>query len=203
MPDFSLEKAAWNDGLPFYGFDEAGYGTGAGSMWIAVVSFPSDLDPSLLSGVKDSKKTTVAQRIELSEKIKKYAERWHVFEVSAKEMDENNSYWLRYTTPISWLNEAPVGVTCFDGNKALICKNHTNTFCVKGDGVSLSIAAASILAKSAKDKECLELDQIYPEWKFSEHSGYLSSEHHKMMLKTHGALTIHRTKYIRNFVKAQ
>jgi len=200
MPDFSLEAAAWQQNLPFYGFDEAGFGSSVGSMFVAVVQFPAGLDPTLLYGVRDSKKTTAAERMLLSQKIKTHAERWHVFEVTAAEVDAGSIYWLRYTKPLSWLSDVPSGVTCFDGNQKISCQKHQNTCCVKGDSVSLSIAAASILAKSAKDQECLALNNQYPTWNFINNAGYLTAEH-QTKIKTHGALPIHRKTYLKNILK--
>jgi ribonuclease HII len=77
----------------------------------------------------------------------------------------------------------------------LTFSKHKNTCQVKGDAVSISIAAASIIAKHAKDLECKELHDKYPNYGFNNHSGYLTEEHIKA-LKTFGPAPCHRTKYI-------
>jgi ribonuclease HII len=201
MADFSLERLAWDRGLPFYGFDESSYGSAAGSMWVAVVSFDPSVSEADLAGVKDSKKTTKAQRTKLAARIRELG-KWKLWEVTAKEIDEGNPYYLRYEVMMPWLALRTPGVTCFDGNRALVAPPHENTYCVKGDNVSLSIGAASILAKEARDLECEQLDKQYPDWGFLDHSGYLSTKHQEM-IKNHGVLTIHRQKYVRNILAAK
>lgn len=74
---------------------------------------------------------------------------------------------------------------------------HRNTCQVKGDAISISIAAASIIAKHAKDLECKELHEKYPEYGFIDHSGYLSKDHIEK-IKAFGPAPCHRIKYISN-----
>lgn len=74
---------------------------------------------------------------------------------------------------------------------------HRNTCQIKGDSVSISIAAASIIAKHAKDLECKELHEKYPEYGFLDHSGYLSKDHIEK-IKAFGPAPCHRIKYISN-----
>lgn len=196
-PDFSLEKEAWDASQLFYGFDEAGYGCAAGSMFVACVAFCAYTDPAILAGVRDSKKTSEKEREALAKIIMENAQEYKIWEISAEEMDSDQTYWLRYTKPVEWLEDSfrRKGITCFDGNKAISCKYHKNTWCIKGDGKSLSIAAASILAKCSKDLECKKLDIEYPDWGFANHAGYLTKTHIEKIKKL-GPLPIHRSKYI-------
>jgi ribonuclease HII len=198
-PTFTLESFAWSEDLFFAACDEAGYGCASGSMWVAATIWPknSTIIPSM-SGIKDSKKTTAAQRVELAKLIKDSCQ-WLLWEVTVDQINAGNPYWLRYEVADVGLAALPPLVTCFDGNVALKNSKHRNTCQVKGDAISISIAAASILAKHAKDLECKELHEKYPEYGFEDHSGYLSKDHIEK-LKTLGPAPCHRTKYISNYV---
>lgn len=194
-PNFELESSAWSEDLFFAACDEAGYGCAAGSMWIAATIWPknSTIVPAMLC-IKDSKKTTAEQR-ESAVKLIKDSCQWFLWEVDVNQINSGNPYWLRYEAADAGLDALPSLVTCFDGNVCLKNSKHRNTCQVKGDSVSISIAAASIIAKHAKDLECKELHRKYPEYGFANHSGYLTEEHIKA-LKTFGPAPCHRSKYI-------
>jgi ribonuclease HII len=194
-PTFALESSAWSEDLFFAACDEAGFGTACGSMWVAATIWPknSAILPSM-SGIKDSKKTTAAQREELVKLIKDSCQ-WFLWEVTVDQVNSGSPYWLRFEAADAGLADLPPLVTCFDGNVCLKNNKHRNTCQVKGDAISISIAAASILAKHAKDLECKELHEKYPDYGFSNHSGYLTEEHIKA-LKTFGPAPCHRNKYI-------
>jgi ribonuclease HII len=194
-PTFSLESSAWAEDRLFAACDEAGFGTAAGSMWIAATIWPKNsiITPAM-SGIKDSKKTTAEQRKEAVKLIKDSCQ-WFLWEVTAEQINNGNPYWLRYEAADAGLDHLEPLVTCFDGNVCLKNSKHRNTCQVKGDSVSISIAAASIIAKHAKDLECKELHRKYPEYGFINHSGYLTEEHIKA-LKTFGPAPCHRSKYI-------
>ena len=194
-PTFQLESSAWAEDLFFAACDEAGYGCASGSMWVAATIWPknSPILPSM-SGIKDSKKTTAAQRAELVKLIKDSSQ-WFLWEIKVDQINSGNPYWLRFEAADAGLAETPPLVTCFDGNVCLKNNKHKNTCQIKGDAVSISIAAASIIAKHAKDLECKELHDKYPNYGFNNHSGYLTEEHIKA-LKTFGPAPCHRTKYI-------
>lgn len=198
-PTFVLESSAWSEDLFFAACDEAGFGTAAGSMWVAATIWPknSAILPSM-AGIKDSKKTTAAQRQELVKLIKDSCQ-WFLWEVTVDQINSGNPYWLRYEVADAGLAGLPPLVTCFDGNVCLKNKQHRNTCQVKGDSVSISIAAASILAKHAKDLECKELHEKYPNYGFKNHSGYLTEEHIKA-IKTFGPAPCHRSKYISSHI---
>jgi ribonuclease HII len=194
-PTFDLESSAWSEDLFFAACDEAGFGCASGSMWVAATIWPkhSIITPEMLC-IKDSKKTTAKQR-ESAAKLIKDSCQWFLWEVTVDQINSGNPYWLRFEAADAGLADLPPLVTCFDGNVCLKNNKHRNTWQVKGDSISISIAAASILAKHAKDLECKELHEKYPNYGFSNHSGYLTEEHIKA-LKTFGPAPCHRNKYI-------
>lgn len=194
MPDFKLETLAWNKNLDFYGIDEAAYGCGAGSMFIAVVAFEPNFNDTMLSKIKDSKKLTDVQRAELAPWIKANVKYWKIFEVDAETLNQGSPYYLRFADAELWSHSVDSAVICFDGNVKLKNHKHEMTCCVKGDSVSLSIAAASILAKNAKDIEMSILDAKYPKYGFADHSGYVN-ERHVQAVRDFGFTDIHRQSY--------
>lgn len=194
MATFELEQQAWNKSLEFYGIDEAAYGCGAGSMFIAVVSFDKNFTAPELKKIKDSKKLSHEQRAELAPWIKANAKYWKIFEVDVQRINDGSPYYLRFSDAEEWSNTVDAAVICFDGNVRLQNSKHEMTCCVKGDSVSLSIAAASILAKNAKDEEMAKLDILYPQYGFIGHSGYVNIDH-VAAVKKHGFTDIHRKSY--------
>lgn len=186
MPDFLLEKACPG---PVCGVDEAGRGPWAGPVCAAAVI----LDPaSAPSGLDDSKKLTALRREALELEIKTRAVAWCVASASVEEIGALNilqATGLAMRRAIEGLAVTPA-FALVDGNYRfrLPCENRT---VVKGDSLSASIAAASILAKVARDRVMIEMDAIYPGYGFAAHKGYHAPIHVEA-LKRLGPSPIHR-----------
>jgi ribonuclease HII len=174
------------------GVDEAGRGPWAGPVSAgAVILNPDDLPP----GIDDSKALTHARREALEIEIKARALAWGVGFASVEEIDELNilhATGLAMRRAIEALAIAPAAALV-DGNYRfrLPCPIQT---VVKGDSLSLSIAAASILAKTARDRLMVELDETYPGYGFAGHKGY-NAPIHAAALKALGPSPAHRRSW--------
>lgn len=185
-PDLSLEAAFIG---PVCGVDEAGRGPWAGPVAAAAVILnPDDLPP----GINDSKALTEKRRFALEPEIKARALAWGVGFASVEEIDEINilrATGLAMRRAVEALQTAPAHALV-DGNYRfdLPC---AVTPVVKGDARSLSIAAASILAKTARDRLMIELDAQYPDYGFARHKGY-NAPVHMAALRRLGPCPAHR-----------
>lgn len=193
FPTLMLELeagATWN-GL-ICGVDEAGRGPWAGPVSAAAVILnPDDLPP----GIDDSKALTEKRRAALEPVIKAKALAWGVGFASVEEIDELNilhATGLAMRRAVEALGHPPVHALV-DGNYRfkLPCPV---TPVVKGDSRSLSIAAASILAKTARDRVMIEMDSVYPGYGFAGHKGYNAPIHQKA-LQTLGPCPAHRRSW--------
>ena len=186
MPDFSLEaQHAW----PVCGVDEAGRGPWAGPVSAAAVI----LDPARIpAGLDDSKKLSAKAREALEPEIKASALAWGVAFASVEEIAELNilhATGLAMRRAVEALSVAPA-VALVDGNYRFPLPCEVRTV-VKGDSLSASIAAASILAKTARDRLMVEMDARYPGYGFAGHKGYHAAVHVEA-LQTLGPCEIHR-----------
>jgi ribonuclease HII len=197
-PDLSYERKLWPAYQFIAGMDEAGRGALAGPVCVGAVILPGD-DPALLrtlSGVHDSKLLTSRRREELVPLIKQTVLSWGVGFATAQEID---------TLGIVPANRLAAGraiemLSCFpqylltDFRLELPELDVSQTALVKGDQKSLSIATASILAKTARDQHMRERDQEFPEYGFSRHKGYGTS-FHRMRTLALGFSPIHRKTF--------
>jgi len=174
------------------GVDEAGRGPCAGPLCVAAVI----LDPANLpEGIDDSKALTEARRFALEPQIKAAAVAWSVITVTVEEIDTLNILGAT----MSGMTQAVEALDPF-AHHALIDGNRCpklaipSTAVVKGDSLSLSIAAASILAKTARDRIMIEMDDVYPVYGFRKHKGY-QAESHLEALRIHGPSPIHRLSW--------
>ncbi len=193
FPTLMLEleaRATWNGHV--CGVDEAGRGPWAGPVSAAAVILnPDDLPP----GIDDSKVLTEKRRAALEPLIKSRALAWGVGFASVEEIDELNilhATGLAMRRAVEALAHPPVHALV-DGNYRfkLPC---AVTPVVKGDSRSLSIAAASILAKTARDRLMIEMDATYPGYGFASHKGYNAPIHQKA-LQTLGPCPEHRRSW--------
>ena len=193
FPTLMLEleaRATWNGQV--CGVDEAGRGPWAGPVSAAAVILnPDDLPP----GIDDSKALTEKRRAALEPEIKARALAWGVGFASVEEIDELNilhATGLAMRRAVEALAHPPVHALV-DGNYRfkLPC---AVTPVVKGDSRSLSIAAASILAKTARDRLMIEMDATYPGYGFASHKGYNAPIHQKA-LQTLGPCPEHRRSW--------
>ena len=174
---------------PVCGVDEAGRGPWAGPVSAAAVILNPD---DLPEGVDDSKALTAARREVLEVEIKARAVAWGVGFASVEEIHELNilhATGLAMCRAIEQLAVQPVAALV-DGNYRFKLPCDVQTV-VGGDGLSLSIAAASILAKTARDRLMVELDAQYPGYGFASHKGY-NAPVHQAALKTMGPCPAHR-----------
>jgi ribonuclease HII len=172
------------------GVDEAGRGPLAGSVVAAAVildeNFPID-------GLTDSKKLSPSRRTSLELQIKQRAKAWAIAESSQFEVDEINilqASLLAMKRAVLGLELKP-GQVLIDGNRLPKLDGYQMLAIVRGDLSEPCISAASILAKQYRDRQMLELDQLYPQYQFARHKGY-PTELHRQMLKEHGVSPVHR-----------
>lgn len=195
-----LERAL---GDPVAGVDEAGRGPLAGGVYAACVSAPLALADALLdgawSGVNDSKKLSPKRRDRLAETIKSTPGCvWAVASASPAEIDRLNILrathlaMRRAVEKVSnSLSSRPLAVLV-DGLPVASLPNSTNV--VKGDAKSLFVAAASILAKTARDADCLRLEREHPGYGFAKHKGYPTKEHLEALRRL-GPCSEHRRSF--------
>ena len=180
------------------GIDEAGRGPLAGPVVAGAVILPKGCRILYLN---DSKKLTEKRREELFDEIKEKAVCWGVGIVSPARIDEINILQATYEAmrdAVSQLDPAPNLLL----NDAVTIPqvNIPQVPIIKGDAKSLSIAAASVLAKVTRDRLMKEYDKVMPEYGFSSHKGYGSAAHIEA-LKKYGPSLIHRKSFIGNFVE--
>ena len=181
------------------GIDEAGRGPLAGPVVAGAVILPADCRILYLN---DSKKLSEKRREELFLEIKEKAVSWAVGIASPEEIDEINILQATYRAmrqAVGQLNPAP-GVLLNDAvTIPELPESLTQVPIIKGDAKSVSIAAASILAKVTRDHLMAEYDKLYPGYGFAKHKGYGTAAH-IAALRELGPSPIHRRTFIKNFV---
>lgn len=198
MPDFEIENSI---GGLIAGVDEAGRGPWAGPVAAgAVVILDKNLHPDLLDGLDDSKKLSAKKREKLYELLIEEAKAGRVSigigEASAEEIDQLNilqATFLAMQRSVEKLNVKPQ-TAIIDGNqkpKKFPCSTKT---VIKGDAKSMSISAASIVAKVYRDKKMEELAKVYPFYAFEKNAGYGTLAHSKALEK-YGITPQHRKSY--------
>ena len=175
------------------GVDEAGRGPLAGPVYAAAVILGPDFDTE---GLRDSKKLSETKRYSLAAHIKKNALAWSLGICSASEIDELNIHQatlLAMRRAIEGLNGYTSIKILVDG---LFCPkvDHPCEAIVKGDDKVAEISAASIIAKTERDLEMIEIDKIYPGYQFKKHKGY-PTKLHIAMIKSEGLCEYHRKSF--------
>lgn len=200
MPTFDIETAAKTQGFKFVcGVDEAGRGPLAGPVCAAAVILPEGL---IIEGLNDSKKLTEKKREALFDVIKNEALAYSIAFASVEEIEEVNilnATFLAMNRAIEGL-QIKADFALIDGNK--IPKGITIPAMpvIKGDALSYSIAAASVLAKVTRDRLMLDLGPEYDIYNFKKHKGYGTKEHIEA-IKTHGISDIHRPSFLTKILK--
>ena len=200
MDFYQYEREARADGcVRVCGCDEAGAGPLAGPVYAAAVVLPFGAD---IPGLDDSKKLTERKREALFPVIQEKALAWAVARVEAAEIDETDILSARMKAMQLAVDQLdpPADFALVDGNR-----DHGHSFAittphrciVKGDSLSASIAAASVLAKVSRDHYMLEMAQQYPQYGFEQHKGYGTKLHYEM-LRTYGPSPIHRRTFLKN-----
>ncbi|MBN2149796.1 MAG: ribonuclease HII [Anaerolineales bacterium] len=196
-PDLSFEQPLWDAGLSLIaGIDEAGRGALAGPVAVAAVILPPDpCVASFLFDVRDSKQMTPAQRQSARERIQAHALAWQVGFASSHEID---TFGILPATRLA----ACRAVAALQSQPEHLLLDYIflpdlpmpQTSLIKGDRRSLSIAAASVLAKTARDALMIELDSQYPGYGLAIHKGYGTSVH-RHALANLGPSAIHRLSF--------
>ncbi len=177
------------------GIDEAGRGPLAGPVVAGAVILPKDCD---ILYINDSKQLSEKKRDELYDIIKEKAVAYGIGIVSAERIDEINILQATYEAMRMAISKLSVAPDILLNDAVRIPEvNLKQVPIIKGDAKSLSIAAASILAKVTRDRMMKEYAAIYPEYGFAEHKGY-GSQSHIEAIKEYGATPIHRRTFIKN-----
>ncbi len=201
-PGLHLEQALWQNGIQIIGgIDEAGRGAWAGPVMAGAVVLPATPAIGLtLAGVRDSKQMTPLQRARWVLEIKSAALAWSVGTVSAAEIDVIGilpANRLAMTRAIQGLALTPEHYL-FDFIHWKNCP-YPGERLVKGETQSLSIAAASVLAKTARDELMRQMDEQFPGYEFGRHKGYGTAIHQNAIQRL-GLCQIHRKSFaIRKF----
>ena len=199
MPDYEFEKAAVNSGFScICGADEAGRGPLAGPVCAAAVILP---EGAVIEGLDDSKKLTEKKRERLYDIIKETAVAYSVAYGTLEEIETVNileATYLAMNRAIDGLNVKP-DFALIDGNRVPRGIKIPCETIVKGDSKSMSVAAASVLAKVTRDRLMLEYDKKYPEYNFKKHKGYGTKEHTEL-IKQYGPCEIHRLSFLKNIL---
>lgn len=178
------------------GVDEAGRGPLAGPVCAAAVILPANID---IPGLNDSKKLTDKRRRELMPVIKETALAYGIAFANESEIDDINilqATFLAMERAVSQLSVKPE-ILLIDGNRQKDFGISAETV-IKGDSLSASIAAASILAKVTRDDLMLELAEQYPQYGFDIHKGYGTKAHYAALVE-HGPCSAHRMSFLKKF----
>ena len=200
MVGYEYEKKALEQGFKsICGIDEAGRGPLAGPVFAAAVILP--VGPEI-EGLNDSKKLSEKKRESLFDVIISNASAYSVAYADHAEIDEINilnATFLAMTRAVNGL-KIPADFALVDGNRVPKGLSVPCETIVKGDGISASIAAASILAKVSRDRVMKKADEIYPEYMFAKHKGYPTALHRELVNK-YGPCPIHRLTFLKKVLK--
>lgn len=195
---WSFENALFNQGVKtICGVDEAGRGPLAGPVYAAAVILPAGIR---IDGLKDSKKLTEAMREKLFDIIVENSVSYAVAYATEQEIDDINilnATFLAMERAISAL-DVKSDIALIDGNMAKGLSVPAKCI-VKGDSLSASIAAASILAKVSRDRYMKELSKSYPEYMFDRHKGYPTKLHYECIEK-YGISRVHRRSFLKKYL---
>jgi len=196
-PDFHFESELWAKGTMFVaGIDEAGRGALAGPVSAAALILPAEIElQGLLEGVRDSKEMTPRQREFWAWRLKKFALSWGVGFASNREIDALGIVPATRLAVQRALNELvpPPQHLLIDYLMLPDCPL-PQTALIKGDARSLSIAAASILAKTSRDALMCQMEDCYPGYGFATHKGYGTAAHRQALIQQ-GPTPIHRLSF--------
>jgi len=186
--------------LPFFdknqieaGCDEAGRGCLAGPVFAAAVILPTDFEHPLLN---DSKQLSEKQRYEARKIVESEAIAWAVAQVAPKEIDKINilnASFLAMHRAIAQLDPIPECLL-IDGNRFKPYQDLPHHCIIKGDGKYLSIAAASVLAKTYRDDYMMQIHEMHPHYDWHKNKGY-PTKAHRAAIQAHGATPHHRQSF--------
>lgn len=186
-------KSYYAEGVPEAGCDEAGRGCLAGPVFAAAVVLPSDAS---IEGLNDSKKIPELKRYALRPMIEKIAVAFGVASAEPAEIDEINilnATYLAMHRALDKLGMVP-GRILVDGNRFRPYRDISHKCIVQGDGKYVSIAAASVLAKTYRDDYMTELDRLHPQYHWKKNKGYPTRQH-RLAIREHGVTVFHRKSF--------
>jgi ribonuclease HII len=195
MPDFTHEiRYGRLEGKIICGIDEVGRGPLAGPVVAAAAILPLDVPQEILKEIQDSKKMTRQAREDVCAPLKAHC-RYAIAEASVAEIDTLNILWATMLAMQRALEKlaAQIDIALIDGNRAPKL-NCTAIPIISGDDKSLSIAAASIIAKVHRDRLMVELAQKHPHYGWDHNAGYGTPEHMEA-LNRYGVTECHRTSF--------
>lgn len=200
MPDLQHEISLMQKGFKYVcGIDEAGRGPLAGPVCAAAVILDKDTE---IEGLNDSKKLSEKKREQLFDEIKEKALCYSVAFATVEEIEEINileATYLAMRRAAEGLSVKPDYIL-IDGNRTPPNMPAESMTIVKGDAISSSIAAASILAKVTRDRYMLSLPEEYNVYNFKKHKGYGTKEHTDL-IKQYGPSDIHRLSFLKKILK--
>lgn len=183
------------------GIDEAGRGPLAGDVFAAAVVLDGE---NPIEGINDSKKLTEKKRELLFDEICQKALAFSIARASVLEIEElnilNASMLAMKRAFLEVMQKLEVNLVLIDGNRIPEGINCETRAVIKGDAISESIAAASILAKVSRDRYATELDKIYPQYEFAKHKGYGTKLHTQKILEF-GPCEVHRKLFLRKILE--
>lgn len=189
-----IERYLWDQGFEsIAGLDEAGRGAIAGPLFVGLVIFPEGYSHP---EIKDSKLLSPKKREELFEVILKEAKAYAIASATVEEINRlglMKALFLAMERAIAQVEE--IDLLLVDGISLVPNYKGLQKALVKGDNLSLSIAAGSILAKVSRDRFMERLSLEYPQYLFHKHKGYATAEHLKL-IKKYGASPVHRTTFL-------
>lgn len=188
------ERKLHNQGFNYIcGVDEVGRGPLAGPVVAAAVIFPKDIE---IYGVDDSKRLTEKKRLALEPIIKEKALAWGIGVVSPEDIDKLNILQATLYAMKNAVNAMPIAPDYILGDAVTVPDIYVpQDPIIGGDGVSLSIGAASIIAKCYRDRLMEEYDDIYPQYGFGQHKGY-GTKAHVVAITEFGYTDIHRKSFV-------
>ena len=198
MPDYTIENEIIERGFKsICGVDEAGRGPLAGPVCAAAVILESGTE---IEGLNDSKKLTEKKREQLFDIIKEKAVAYSVAFADVEEIEELNILGATFLAMKRAVEGLPIKAdyAIIDGNRLPNLEIEAEPV-IKGDAKSMSIAAASVLAKVTRDRLLLEYDKKYPEYSFAAHKGYGTKVHYEAIVK-HGITPIHRKSFLKGVI---
>ena len=194
LPSWKLIEAHVRSGRPIIGIDEVGRGAWAGPVVAAAVILPPEL---IIEGLADSKLLTPAQRKGLNRQIRRYAQATGIGWVAPTEVDVHGLSWavrqsgLRALIALNVPDEA---IIILDGRHNYLADAYTSETYIKGDATIVPVAAASVVAKVARDSYMMALSRRTPGYSFELHKGYGTRAHQKALAQL-GASVEHRHSY--------
>ncbi|MBP3453248.1 MAG: ribonuclease HII [Clostridia bacterium] len=190
----ATDEPFWTQGLVVAGMDEVGRGPLAGNVVVACVAMPKE---PLIEWVDDSKKLSESRRVKVYQQILDTALYIGIGQATPEEIDEINILQATKKAMRQAAEQVPADVYLIDAVTNLGLKG-VEIPIIKGDATSYSIAAASIVAKVVRDRQMIQLDEIYPQYGFARNKGYGTAEH-IAALKEIGPCPYHRRSFIKNF----